>query len=235
MPSIRAPIFTSIRHRSWTCGSQAVLIRHVRPGARTAAMTAFSVPVTLGSSRNTSVPLRPAGAAISIERSTPTSAPSALEGQHVRVDAAAADDVAAGRRHRDLAAAREQRAGQQDRGADAAAERAVERRLRDELGADLEVVLRRPLDACAEIGDQLAHHLDVADARDVRQPDGAIGQQRRGDDGQGGVLVAFGSDGPGEGSPTLDHEVFASPSAVPRSWPRAGHATSRPSPYHPRR
>ena len=39
-------------------------------------MTAFSVPVTLGSSRNTSVPRRPAGAAISIERSTRTSAPS---------------------------------------------------------------------------------------------------------------------------------------------------------------
>ena len=42
----------------------------------------------------------------------------------MRVDAAAADDVAAGRRERDLAAAREQRRGEQDRRADLPAERA---------------------------------------------------------------------------------------------------------------
>ena len=44
--------------------------------------------------------------------------------------AAAADDVAAGRRHRHAAEAREQRAGEQDRGADAAAELLVELVLR---------------------------------------------------------------------------------------------------------
>src|SRR3954451_24132790 len=82
MPSMRAPIFTSIRQRSCTCGSQAVLMRQVRPGARTAAITAFSVPVTLGSSRNTSVPLSPFGAAMSMLRSILTSAPSP---SHARV------------------------------------------------------------------------------------------------------------------------------------------------------
>ena len=43
-----------------------------------------------------------------------------LEGEEVRVDATAPDDVAAGRRQHDMAAAGQQRARQQDRGADLA-------------------------------------------------------------------------------------------------------------------
>jgi len=45
-----------------------------------------------------------------------------LEGEEMRVEAAAADDIAAGRRQRHLAAAGQQRAGEQDRGADPRAE-----------------------------------------------------------------------------------------------------------------
>ena len=41
-----------------------------------------------------------------------------LEGQKMRVETPPADDVAAGRRQRHLAAAGQQRPGQQDRGAD---------------------------------------------------------------------------------------------------------------------
>jgi hypothetical protein len=48
-----------------------------------------------------------------------------LEGQEMRVEAAPADDVAAGRRQR-LAAAGQQRARQQDRGADSRAEFGIE-------------------------------------------------------------------------------------------------------------
>src|ERR1700752_869877 len=54
MPSIAAPSPTRNRARACTCGSDAALRRTVVPGARTAAMSAFSVPVTLGSSRKMS-------------------------------------------------------------------------------------------------------------------------------------------------------------------------------------
>src|SRR3989442_1783119 len=57
MPSIAAPNDTRKRARSWTCGSDAALRRTVVPGARTAAINAFSVPVTLGSSRKISAAL----------------------------------------------------------------------------------------------------------------------------------------------------------------------------------
>ena len=52
------------------------------------------------------------------------------EGVEVRVEPAAADHVAARRRHRDGAEAAEQRAGAQERGADAARELGVDRRVR---------------------------------------------------------------------------------------------------------
>src|SRR5436305_1076053 len=57
MPSIFAPSATRKCARSWTCGSEAALRRYVVPWAATAATSAFSVAVTLGSSRNTSAPL----------------------------------------------------------------------------------------------------------------------------------------------------------------------------------
>ena len=56
IPSISAPSATRNRARSCTCGSDAALRSTVRPRAATAAISAFSVPVTLASSRNTSAP-----------------------------------------------------------------------------------------------------------------------------------------------------------------------------------
>ena len=56
MPSICAPSETRNRQRSWTCGSHAALPITVSPSASTAAMTAFSVPITLASSRKTCLP-----------------------------------------------------------------------------------------------------------------------------------------------------------------------------------
>ena len=55
-PSMRAPRPDRKRAKSWTCGSPAALRRTVVPGAATAAMRAFSVAVTLGSSRKMSAP-----------------------------------------------------------------------------------------------------------------------------------------------------------------------------------
>ena len=57
-----APIFTSMRARSWTWGSQAALPMTVVPGVRAAAIRAFSVAITEGSSMNTSVAWSPWGA-----------------------------------------------------------------------------------------------------------------------------------------------------------------------------
>src|SRR5512132_2819407 len=57
IPSMCAPIAVRQRARSCTCGSAAALRRMVRPCAATAAIRAFSVPVTLGSSRKMSAPL----------------------------------------------------------------------------------------------------------------------------------------------------------------------------------
>ena len=56
MPSIRAPSETRKRQRSWTCGSQAAWPSTVSPSASTAAMIAFSVPITDASSRKIGVP-----------------------------------------------------------------------------------------------------------------------------------------------------------------------------------
>ena len=58
IPSICAPMETSIRQRSCTCGSLAALVRMVLPWASAAAITAFSVPVTEASSRKMSAPFR---------------------------------------------------------------------------------------------------------------------------------------------------------------------------------
>ena len=98
-------------------------------------------------------------------RPTSTVAPSAAEGEQVRVDAAAADDVAARRRHVDRALARQQRAGQQDRGADAA--RRARRRAAslDVGGADATAFCPIHATSAPMCGDELEHGLDVADAR----------------------------------------------------------------------
>ena len=88
----------------------------------------------------------------------------------VRVEAPPPDDVAAGRRNRDAAEAREERPGEEERGADLARELGVEIGLPHAAGIDSNVVRRRPLDVGAEIGEKLDHRLDVADARDVREP-----------------------------------------------------------------
>ena len=65
MPSIRAPIATSSRARSCTCGSEAALRIVVMPGVSAAAISAFSVAITLASSMKMSQPRRPSGAHIS--------------------------------------------------------------------------------------------------------------------------------------------------------------------------
>ena len=59
IPSIWAPIATSMRARSWTCGSDAALRITVGPRVSAAAISAFSVAITDGSSIRKSHGRRP--------------------------------------------------------------------------------------------------------------------------------------------------------------------------------
>ena len=61
IPSIRAPIATSISHRSMISGSRATLSMTVVPCAITAAITRFSVAPTEGKSSQRLAPRRPPG------------------------------------------------------------------------------------------------------------------------------------------------------------------------------
>ena len=59
IPSIAAPILLSMRARSCTWGSQAALRMIEEPSAGAAAISAFSVPITDGSSMKKSQGGRP--------------------------------------------------------------------------------------------------------------------------------------------------------------------------------
>ena len=63
MPSIWAPIATSILHRSTISGSRAALSMTVVPLASTAAVRMFSVAPTLGKSSQIVAPRRPLASA----------------------------------------------------------------------------------------------------------------------------------------------------------------------------
>ena len=110
------------------------------------------------------------------------------------VHPAAPDDVAAGRGQRDLPEAREQRAGEQNRGADTGAQLGIER-----LGPDLarvhpHQVRARPLGRGAEIDQQREHGLDVPDARDIVELHRTVGEDGAGENRKCGVLVSRGTD-----------------------------------------
>ena len=135
MPSILAPIFTSRRARSWTCGSDAAFEIVVGPGVRAAAINAFSVPITDGSSMKTAQGLSPpTGALISIMREPVDLGAHVDESVEVRVQATAADEVAARRGHAGLAEAGQQRPGEQEGRADPRGERLVGRDVGDAVG-----------------------------------------------------------------------------------------------------
>src|SRR6266850_2292759 len=113
-----------------------------------------------------------------------------LEGKEMRVEASPADDIAAGRRQRHLAAAGQQRPGQQDRGADPRAEFGIEIGGANFLGVDRQRVACLPLGGSTDRADQFDQRFGIADARYVFQRDRMLGEQGGGDDRQRGILVA---------------------------------------------
>jgi hypothetical protein len=96
---------------------------------------------------------------------------------YVRVEPAPADHVAAGRRHAHRAEAREQRPREQERGAHPAAQLLVQLTLAHIGGRDANLVRSGPLDVGSDIREQSDHRVDIADARDVRQPDRLVREQ----------------------------------------------------------
>src|SRR4051812_36357876 len=100
-----------------------------------------------------------------------------LERQKVSVDSPASDDVSARWRQRDTAKSSQQRPGQQDRRADLGAERGVQWLGLDTASVDPNRVRTSPFRGRPEIEQERQHGFDVADARNVVQIDGTVGQE----------------------------------------------------------
>jgi hypothetical protein len=145
----------------------------------------------------------------------------------VRVEAAAPDDVAPRRRHVGPSEAGEQGAGQQERGADALGELAVDLGRADVGGAEPDLVVRA-VDAHADVLEQAEHGVHVADPGDVGDHHLLLGQQRGGQDGQGGVLVAGGDDRSGQRRSAFDHELLHEACAGRPGW-ELGRLGRKPS------
>ena len=125
---------------------------HVSPSARaTAAMIAFSVPITLASSRKMPLPAEPVGAqlvAVADRRRRRRARSNAWmcgsSGRRPITSPPGGGTLA-------RAAAREQRAGEQERGADPLREHLVDLVRRELGGVDAHLVRARPLDLGAEV------------------------------------------------------------------------------------
>ena len=124
----------------------------------------------------------------------------------VRIEAAAPDHIAAGRRHRRTAEAREERAGQQERRTHHAAEALVGRRLRRAPGIDAHLVRTRPRRVRPEVGQEVEHRVDVPDARHVREQHRPVDEDARGENRERAVLVSGGANGAAQAACTFDDE-----------------------------
>ncbi len=111
-----------------------------------------------------------------------------LERVEVRVEPAPADHVASRRRHDGAADSPEQRPGEEERRSDVARELGVDL-VADVGGVHAYGVRVDPLHLGAEMGEQRAHRLDIADARDVVQRHRLVGEQARRQDRESAVLV----------------------------------------------
>jgi hypothetical protein len=119
-------------------------------------------------------------------------------------DRSARGKITPGRRNVRTAGARKERSEQQHRAAQPADQRSVRRMLEDGGRTHPEGRAADSLDLGAEIEQQPRHHLDVADPRDVRQDAFVFGQQARGQQRQGRVLVALDGDLPLQPVPAFD-------------------------------
>ena len=134
--------------------------------------------------------------------------PQRAERVEVRVEAAAADHVAAGSRHVGASEAREQWPGDEKARADALGHLAVHGKRVDVLGAERDDVVLAPRDVDPQTLEEADHRVHVADARDVADDHLLVGEETGGEGRQSRVLVAGGDDAPGERSPAFDDELL---------------------------
>jgi hypothetical protein len=139
-----------------------------------------------------------------------------VEGVEVRIQAAAADDVAAGGRHARAAEARQQRPGEQERGTDALGQHPVRLGAVDGGGIDRNLRGTNPLDPRAEGLQQGDHRLDIGDPGHVAQDHLIVGEQARGQDRQRAVLVTGRRDRARQGHAAFNDELLQ------RDRPRCG-------------
>ena len=130
------------------------------------------------------------------------------EGHQMRIDSAAADHVAAGRRYLGRPEAGEQRAGQQDRRPDPRAQVGVQPRPRHLGRPHPDGVAVEPLDLHPDVHEQGDHRLHVADPGDVLEGDRIGGEQARCQGRQRRVFVACRANGAGKRHAPLDHECL---------------------------
>ena len=135
----------------------------VGPGVSAAAIRAFSVPITEGSSMKIRQARSPFGGADLDQAISADPRAELDEGVEVGVEAAAADEVSAGRRHPRLAEAGEQGAGEQEGGADRAGELLVDGDPGESRRLQADAVVGDPGDLDPEPLEQAELGLGVAD------------------------------------------------------------------------
>ena len=140
-----------------------------------------------------------------------------LQGEDMGVDAAAADHVAARERQPHVAAAREQRPGEQDRGADLLADLRVRLVAVDAVGPEGDRARSAGRHGDAEVAEDRDQRLHVSDGGHIRQDHFVVGQERRRDQRQGGVLVAARTNPAADRVTAFDHEALIDHHVLHRS------------------
>ncbi len=129
------------------------------------------------------------------------------ERAHVRRDRAARGEIAARRRQTRPAGAAEQRAQQQHRSAQPADQARIRLGRHDIAAGDPQRRRALPFDLGAERSQQVDHHRDVANLRNVAQLAGLGREQTRRQQRQRRVLVAFDRDAAGQPPAALNHQL----------------------------
>ena len=209
-PSISAPIARRQRARSAISGSRAAFSSTVVPRASVAAMSAFSVAPTETSGKGEAAAAEPARgrAGMDVALAQVERGAHRLQRAQVEVHGTRADGAAARQRDHRLALAREERAEHEDRGAHAADDLVVGLARGDGVrGQRQHAAVAQRARLRAERAQQRRHGGDVAEARRVGKRQRLLGEQRRGHQGEAGVLGARDLDAAREGAAAMDHDL----------------------------
>ena len=135
-------------------------------------------------------------------------APERLQREDVGVDTAAPDHVAARERQPHVTATRQERPGEQERGADLLADLRVRFIAVHAVGPEGESTRTAGRHRHTEVAEDRDHGFHVADHGHVRQHHLIGGEERRGDERKCRVLVATRADAPADRMTAFDHEAL---------------------------